>query len=252
MTCPASSVVTSPCCCFFFSSRRRHTRLQGDWSSDVCSSDLLRKALYVGFEGGPVGGTLHAHRRADPFGTQRTDEGDVLAPVPGRLAVRPLPFGCPGVEPGEGDVGRALVHEHQPPRIDRSQALSPSASRFFVPLGGTQRLFLNVQPSLRTARLMVETDTLAPPRSSHNSQWCASVASSFSSSCSHKARLSCGVAKMEGVRPGEGFGTRSPVCLLRLRYLSMVGIETPKVLTTSLLGIPRSTASSTFSLRSSE
>src|SRR3989454_3586085 len=30
------------CACFrfFFSSRRRHTRLQGDWSSDVCSSDL--------------------------------------------------------------------------------------------------------------------------------------------------------------------------------------------------------------------
>src|SRR5205807_2995717 len=28
---------------FFFSSRRRHTRLQGDWSSDVCSSDLQHK-----------------------------------------------------------------------------------------------------------------------------------------------------------------------------------------------------------------
>src|SRR5256885_10394568 len=28
-------------CMFFFSSRRRHTRLQGDWSSDVCSSDLV-------------------------------------------------------------------------------------------------------------------------------------------------------------------------------------------------------------------
>src|SRR2546426_3454989 len=27
--------------CFFFSSRRRHTRLQGDWSSDVCSFDLF-------------------------------------------------------------------------------------------------------------------------------------------------------------------------------------------------------------------
>ena len=26
---------------FFFSSRRRHTRLQGDWCSDVCSSDLV-------------------------------------------------------------------------------------------------------------------------------------------------------------------------------------------------------------------
>src|SRR5438876_4436089 len=27
---------------FFFSSRRRHTRWTGDWSSDVCSSDLLQ------------------------------------------------------------------------------------------------------------------------------------------------------------------------------------------------------------------
>src|SRR5438093_5211410 len=26
---------------FFFSSRRRHTRLVSDWSSDVCSSDLV-------------------------------------------------------------------------------------------------------------------------------------------------------------------------------------------------------------------
>src|SRR5699024_12126054 len=31
-------------CSFFFSSRRRHTRSKRDWSSDVCSSDLLRPA----------------------------------------------------------------------------------------------------------------------------------------------------------------------------------------------------------------
>src|SRR5438876_11880391 len=30
----------SKCVSFFFSSRRRHTRWTGDWSSDVCSSDL--------------------------------------------------------------------------------------------------------------------------------------------------------------------------------------------------------------------
>src|SRR6478752_9560605 len=29
---------------FFFSSRRRHTRCSRDWSSDVCSSDLLGRA----------------------------------------------------------------------------------------------------------------------------------------------------------------------------------------------------------------
>src|SRR5437867_5477211 len=45
---------------FFFSSRRRHTRSYGDWSSDVCSSDLdpaesLRdphRSAQLGFVGG--------------------------------------------------------------------------------------------------------------------------------------------------------------------------------------------------------
>src|SRR5256885_15614064 len=36
---------------FFFSSRRRHTRLQGDWSSDVCSSDLREKCFEAGMDG---------------------------------------------------------------------------------------------------------------------------------------------------------------------------------------------------------
>src|SRR5690606_40299516 len=31
--------------CFFFSSRRRHTSFSRDWSSDVCSSDLLEKPI---------------------------------------------------------------------------------------------------------------------------------------------------------------------------------------------------------------
>src|SRR5688572_17613522 len=30
---------------FFFSSRRRHTRFDCDWSSDVCSSDLLQETI---------------------------------------------------------------------------------------------------------------------------------------------------------------------------------------------------------------
>src|SRR5205807_3705946 len=39
---------------FFFSSRRRHTRLQGDWSSDVCSSDLNRVFAAAGGHEGAV------------------------------------------------------------------------------------------------------------------------------------------------------------------------------------------------------
>src|SRR5207237_122239 len=32
---------------FFFSSRRRHTRFKCDWSSDVCSSDLLKNVSAI-------------------------------------------------------------------------------------------------------------------------------------------------------------------------------------------------------------
>src|SRR5690606_40301609 len=35
------------CCRLFFSSRRRHTRFSRDWSSDVCSSDLIAIKLLV-------------------------------------------------------------------------------------------------------------------------------------------------------------------------------------------------------------
>src|SRR5207245_4619443 len=44
--------------CFFFSSRRRHTRCYRDWSSDVCSSDLL-----VGGKADATGASSEASRR---------------------------------------------------------------------------------------------------------------------------------------------------------------------------------------------
>src|SRR5207248_8201444 len=53
----------------FFSSRRRHTRSYGDWSSDVCSSDLpgirdIRQAMRDGFStSGSLGLGLPGVRR---------------------------------------------------------------------------------------------------------------------------------------------------------------------------------------------
>src|ERR1022692_1503441 len=51
---------------FFFSSRRRHTRLQGDWSSDVCSSDLdlCCNPISCGAGCQPAGRLLIGPRRA--------------------------------------------------------------------------------------------------------------------------------------------------------------------------------------------
>src|SRR5690349_23119856 len=42
--------------CFFFSSRRRHTRSLRDWSSDVCSSDLVERVELLTEAGGELAG----------------------------------------------------------------------------------------------------------------------------------------------------------------------------------------------------
>src|SRR5260370_5503682 len=51
---------------FFFSSRRRHTRFKCDWSSDVCSSDLIEAELRGAFDrpqlGFDLGQDLHTHQ----------------------------------------------------------------------------------------------------------------------------------------------------------------------------------------------
>src|SRR5205809_6370242 len=56
---------------FFFSSRRRHTRCSRDWSSDVCSSDLLLLLLRFPGRGGRrarVGGGAAYRGRGDHHG----------------------------------------------------------------------------------------------------------------------------------------------------------------------------------------
>src|SRR5207249_8792053 len=49
---------------FFFSSRRRHTRSKRDWSSDVCSSDLVAHHQKVQDKGGVLKTKLDAIKGA--------------------------------------------------------------------------------------------------------------------------------------------------------------------------------------------
>src|SRR5256885_17002105 len=73
-------VLCGPTCLFFFfSSRRRHTRLQGDWSSDVCSSDLpdgehggALGDLDIAREGGGCGRGRFGHDACCGGGTGRS------------------------------------------------------------------------------------------------------------------------------------------------------------------------------------
>src|SRR3989454_3814288 len=80
---------------FFFSSRRRHTRLQGDWSSDVCSSDLgtLRRDRAddrVGWRAGRL--------RADP--SERRGAGRPAVGLAVRRGAPARAQDVPGIERG--------------------------------------------------------------------------------------------------------------------------------------------------------
>src|SRR5256885_8723038 len=67
---------------FFFSSRRRHTRLQGDWSSDVCSSDLF-ECMWLGRTAAMpshMHSNVTSHSRRAPIETSSTRYIRLLSP----------------------------------------------------------------------------------------------------------------------------------------------------------------------------
>src|SRR3712207_9029636 len=78
----------------FFSSRRRHTRYWRDWSSDVCSSDLLGEAhgpgVWSGGFGRPTGPRSGGSSNSGPRRTNWTirrssvDRGDRKSVVEGK------------------------------------------------------------------------------------------------------------------------------------------------------------------------
>src|SRR5699024_11780560 len=83
---------------FFFSSRRRHTSSKRDWSSDVCSSDLVRGRI------GPITADeqIAPQRRLEDvrlLRAPRDASGDVLRRESRRVA------------PVDDEIGRASCRE---------------------------------------------------------------------------------------------------------------------------------------------
>src|SRR4051812_49546027 len=96
-------------CHFFFSSRRRHTRLTCDWSSDVCSSDLIvdqyrGEASALWTDGEPDGAEVLRRLKALPgFGEQKAKI--FLALLGKQYGVTPK-----GWREAAGDYGKAGSH----------------------------------------------------------------------------------------------------------------------------------------------
>src|SRR5207245_10739211 len=63
---------------FFFSSRRRHTRCYRDWSSDVCSSDLIERLALGGVVRLPIGKLSRGFRQRAAIAQALLNDPDVL------------------------------------------------------------------------------------------------------------------------------------------------------------------------------
>src|SRR5207249_8806563 len=89
---------------FFFSSRRRHTRSKRDWSSDVCSSDLVVRGDHVLGGGGQQDVALQIEACVFIDGLGAGKIGDRS----GLLAMIHESF---NIEPAGIEIGRASCRE---------------------------------------------------------------------------------------------------------------------------------------------
>src|SRR5437763_7017570 len=101
---------------FFFSSRRRHTRYIGDWSSDVCSSDLENQNSRLPEDGARNRRALllPARKGYAALADQSVEAFGELAHVvaESRNLRRPLDLGALGLFDSEGYVlGQRLAEE---------------------------------------------------------------------------------------------------------------------------------------------
>src|SRR5256885_3487800 len=102
---------------FFFSSRRRHTRLQGDWSSDVCSSDLhallissVERRLHAAHGTAQSGAWLEGPLRDVP--PLLSLERLVFRLIGAAFAVLTVTF-VVGIAYSESFLGRAMRFDHK-------------------------------------------------------------------------------------------------------------------------------------------
>src|SRR5207249_8280035 len=87
---------------FFFSSRRRHTRSKRDWSSDVCSSDLLERLAE------PGGICVSGRVQEDAAGKLDLAFEDIGEQA---LKISPVQSGRTGCAPPSHQIGRASCRE---------------------------------------------------------------------------------------------------------------------------------------------
>src|SRR5437879_8111877 len=102
-------VATTAIVFFFFSSRRRHTRYIGDWSSDLCSSDLVRHRRQR-LDQGSVSALGIMHRLLGRYAFADVDQEAMAEPGPSILIADDRGL-VPQPPHGAVQIGRASCRE---------------------------------------------------------------------------------------------------------------------------------------------
>src|SRR5699024_9469192 len=131
------------CCYIVCSSRRRHTRSKRDWSSDVCSSALLRRTFLGGDPGQVLGGEraapgVAAEQLRSPWcGAGQRGQG-VGCSLGGGRWLHPQQHVLPG-DGGQQTHPAAVRFVPQQHRFDRGvhhRSVTQQPAQQPVPLGG--------------------------------------------------------------------------------------------------------------------
>src|SRR5437762_1012249 len=147
---------------FFVSSRRRHTRYIGDWSSDVCSSDLLRRDLAARW---PAARSWSALRREPPRSCLRHYVVPLFDPAPAASSSRSRCFVA-------SSIVSASARPSEPSSMPRVRQAS-SGQRYAPRPGALPRRSTESLPSAsRTTRM----------------------SSRFALTCRHATHVRCGTA----------------------------------------------------------
>src|SRR5207249_9616779 len=108
---------------FFFSSRRRHTRSKRDWSSDVCSSDLVAQGLAPALAPPGEPQPFDSHLKDELKSKRSQSETEALldkfksdAPAGKRAGILPIHVSFPAFGPSLFLVSE-LTGENQSPSV---------------------------------------------------------------------------------------------------------------------------------------
>ena len=203
-----------------------------------------------------IHGALERGAADDAVHADRSDDGEVFAPVCRLRIDDAFADRCAPVGAGHRDVASGLVEEDEVSRVylrDRAAEDFPLLLDVVsILLGRSKRFFFQVTPARRRARFILDSLIFPPWRATQSAQSSATVRSGFSATIFMR-RGNCSRAIRAGKPPPAGSRSKVPCSRRRRRSLEIVASPTPKASAKASYVIPpRVYRATILSLRSND